>query len=148
MNARSHPLHKRAAISAAAGALSLATVVATGSSAHAATSWSATGTQADVVGAYAYGTIDNTNTHTIVRVVIRDSVSDGASARVYFRWRYGEGSTSGAYTLTASGYMAENSKTYSIERGRLDSWDPFEVMECKVDNGEEVDCGGWDTPFQ
>lgn len=150
MNVRTWSLYKRGGLSVAAGALALVGVVATGGTAHAATSWSATGTQADVVGAYAYGTIENNSLgQTVVRVTIRDSVSDGASGRVYFRWRFADGSKSGAYgPITASGYMAEKQATYTETRSGLDSWDPFEVKECKVDNGQEVDCGWWDTPFQ
>ncbi|NEC33810.1 hypothetical protein [Streptomyces rubrogriseus] len=101
-----------------------------------------------MVGAYAYGTIEVDNTTTYVHVVIRDSVSDGASGRVYFRWRYADGSKSVPSILTASGYMVEKSETYWKDRAALDSYDPFEVKEVKVDDGEEVDSGSWDTPFQ
>ncbi|MEU0009477.1 hypothetical protein ABZ079_36030 [Streptomyces sp. NPDC006314] len=80
-------------------------------------------------------------------MTITDSKADRASARVYFRWRWIWGGTSGTFSpLTASGYQNEKTQTYYENRSSLDTWQPFEVKECRVNNGEEVDCGGWDVP--
>jgi hypothetical protein len=132
------------------GALALAGVCASAGTAQAATGWNATGTGADVVGAWAHGEFwyGGTASDTgYAKVTITDSQSDGASGRVYFRWRWAVGGTSGAYgPLTASGYQNEKTQTYSYVRQGLDSWDPFEVKECRVDDGVEVDCGDWDVP--
>ncbi|WNF01305.1 hypothetical protein PS467_41230 [Streptomyces luomodiensis] len=122
-------------------------MLASAGTAQAATPWNATGTQADVVGAWAHGEYWVSGDTSYAKVTITDSQSDGASGRVYFRWRFGDGSTSGAYgPLTASGYQKETTRTYSYPRGALDSYDPFEVKEVRVDNGVEVDWGGWDVP--
>ncbi|MGW1507123.1 hypothetical protein ACWCQW_53655 [Streptomyces mirabilis] len=131
----------------AGGTLSVAAVFTTAGSAHAATSWNATGTQADVVGSWAHGTLDVVNDRTVVSVTVTDSAGDHASARVYFRWRYIDGGKSGAAMLTASGKGNSKSATYREPRGALDTYDPFEVSECRVDNGIEVECGGWDVPY-
>ncbi|MDT0616124.1 hypothetical protein, partial [Streptomyces lancefieldiae] len=67
--------------------------------------------------------------------------------RVYFRWRWAWGGFSGAHgPLTASGYQKSVSQTWSQQRGTVDLYDPFEVKECRVDGGVEVECGGWDVP--
>jgi hypothetical protein len=143
------PLYKRAALSAAGGALALMAVVATAGSAHAASfyKWSATGTQADVVGAYAYGkyTYDPANNRVSAQMTIRGSVEDGASGRAYFRWRLSNGTTQQYAPIMASGFMAEKSATYTHNWVGLDTSNQFEVKECKVDNGLEVNCGGWDV---
>ncbi|MFF0155985.1 hypothetical protein ACFYRY_00340 [Streptomyces sp. NPDC005263] len=131
--------------------LALAGVLASASTAQAATAWNATGTQADVVGAWAHGDYWIDSSHmpytSYAKVTITDSKSDRASARVYFRWRFTWGDTSGIYgPLTASGYQNETTQTYHEDRDSLDTWQPFEVMECRVDDGREVACGGWDVP--
>jgi hypothetical protein len=49
--------------------------------------------------------------------------------------------------LTASGHENSRSATFRELRRDLDFYDPFEVMECRVDDGFEVDCGEWDVPY-
>lgn len=135
-------------LSASGATLALAGVLASASTAHAATDWTARNTQADVVGAHAYGKFDygQFGGNSTARVIIRDSVEDGASARVYFRWRHIGGSVSGQAVITVSGYGNENPRTFTKGRDWLDTYQPFEVKECRVDNGIEVECGWWDVP--
>ncbi|WP_159399475.1 hypothetical protein [Streptomyces alboflavus] len=139
---------RRIILSAAGATLALAGVLASASTAHAATNWTAKDTQADVVGAHAYGTFDygpvgGTST---AHVTVRDSAADKASGRVYFRWRHIDGTVSGPAVLTATGYLKETSRTFTKGRGWLDTHQPFEVRECQVDDGIEVNCGWWDVP--
>ncbi|GGW58088.1 hypothetical protein GCM10010503_38890 [Streptomyces lucensis JCM 4490] len=87
----------------------MAGLFASAGSAQAATTWNATDTRADVVGAWAHGAFSYSDSAdgqiAHATVTITDSKADGASARVYFRWRYAWGETSGTFTpLTASGY--------------------------------------------
>ncbi|WP_405592320.1 hypothetical protein [Streptomyces sp. NBC_01190] len=139
------------ALALAGSVLSLTAIVATAGPASAATttSWNATGTQADVVGSWAHGTATLTpSTESYaVTMTVTDSQPDHASGRAYFRWRYAWGEVSGAGVITASGYQNSTSKTWQEPRGNLDSYQPFEVKECRVDNGIEVECGGWDVPY-
>ncbi|MYW00086.1 hypothetical protein [Streptomyces sp. SID3343] len=133
----------------ATGALALAGVVGTATSAHATTTWNATDTQADVVGAWAHGSLDVEGNETLsVDMTIKDTKADGASARAYIRWRYATGGFSGSAVLTVSGGNGSTkSATYRNPRIELDSYQPFEIKECLVDNGWETECGGWDVPY-
>ncbi|MFJ4950925.1 hypothetical protein [Streptomyces sp. NPDC088760] len=140
---------RRWALVATSGTLALSGLFASAGTAQAATAWNATGTQADVVGAWAHGDywIDTRSYTSYATVTITDSKADHASARVYFHWRWTWGGTSGDYgPLTASGYQTEKTETYHMDRDSLDTWQPFEVKECRVDNGREVECGDWDVP--
>ncbi|MFI2765383.1 hypothetical protein ACH5A3_42275 [Streptomyces echinatus] len=141
---------QKVSLAAAASALTLATVFAMGSSAQAAaTSWNATDTQADVVGAWAHGDYALTgydkDTWT-VHATVEDTKGDYASARMYFRWRLITGGFSTPWQLTASGKGNSKSRSDSWYRWEADTEQPFEVKECIVDDGVETDCGGWDVP--
>lgn len=138
-------MSRKVALAASGASLALAGTLISANPAFAATNWTATGTQADVVGAYAHGSFDygTSGGTSVANVTIRDSVSDGASARVYFRWRFIDGRVSGPAVFGASGYLNETTQSFSQPRNNLDTAQPFEVRECRVDNGLEVECG-WD----
>ncbi|WP_345666339.1 hypothetical protein [Streptomyces venetus] len=120
-----------------------------GSAQAAATNWNATDTQADVVGAWAHGDyalIGGSNGDWTVHATVEDTKGDGASARMYFRWRLINGGFSDSWRITASGKGNTTSASDSLYRWEADTEQPFEVKECIVDNGWETDCGGWDVP--
>ncbi|QUH02401.1 hypothetical protein HUO13_17760 [Saccharopolyspora erythraea] len=123
----------------AAGAAMLVAVSA--GTAHAATNWNAQNTPADIVGAHAWGTIDDAE-RFILRVNIKDTAGDSHGARVYVRVTYADGGTR-SENLSASGKGVTNSTTWNF----ASSARKFEVQECLTEGGAKYECGGWHTIY-
>ncbi|WP_143660519.1 hypothetical protein [Streptomyces sp. JHA26] len=129
-----------------AGTLTAGTALAVGLSAGTANavsvSWNAQYTQADISGAHAWGSVSQSTATSRIYVTtnIRDSASDSKGARVFVRATYQEGwGGSRTENLSASGYMAENQRTWNFDY--TTSW--IEVMECKTEGGVTETCAGW-----
>lgn len=124
-------------VSAAAALL----VGGTTGTASAATNWDATYTDADIVGAHAWGSLDVAD-RFFLRVNIKDTQADGHGARVYVRTTYADGGTR-LESLSASGSGATNSTTWNY----ASSARKFEVQECRTEGGAKYDCARWHTIY-
>ncbi|MEU1056962.1 hypothetical protein [Streptomyces sp. NPDC005876] len=124
----------------AAGAALMVSIL--GGTANAATGWTAQYTSADVVGAHAWGTIEEGERY-ILNVNIKDTKSDSHGARVRIRTTYADGGVR-EENLSASGLNDVQSTTWNYAASAY----KFEVKECLTEGGVDYDCGIWTTFYQ
>ncbi|MGW2280386.1 hypothetical protein [Streptomyces sp. NPDC001770] len=122
------------------GAVLAATAVATlstgaANAAVAITSWNATGTSADVVGAHAWGTFTPgpaVGTY-VVHANIKDTKADSHGARLNLRGSC-DGSCVSLVSVSASGVDVENADDFTLKA-------PITVQECLTEAGVDYICG-------
>ncbi|MGW2840999.1 hypothetical protein ACWCWD_24775 [Streptomyces sp. NPDC001493] len=129
----SHLLRTGAVLAATAAAATLST--GTADAAVIITTWNATDTPADVVGAHAWGTLTPgpaLGTY-VVNAQIKDTKSDSHGARVNIRSACDGGCVS-LVSVSASGVDVENTDDFILKA-------PITVQECLTEAGVDYICG-------
>ncbi|MFD6275571.1 hypothetical protein ACFWFI_08365 [Streptomyces sp. NPDC060209] len=127
------PVTSRVLVTSASAVCALALATAPGHAA-AATSWNATGTVADVVGAHAWGTISagpSAGTYTVT-ANIKDTKADSHGARVNLRAAC-DGSCVTLVSVSASGLDEVRTGSFTLRA-------PITVQECLTEAGVDYIC--------
>lgn len=152
---------RRAAVALAGGSLALLAVVAATGHAHAATNnWNAQFTDADVVGAHAWGTVEfgffpggDSVEQAKITINVRDTATDSHGARAYLRVRSNwDGSILKSASVSASGKDDVDSTYVLVPRN---GYGDIMVRENLTEQGADLQgydsqgrpfAGEWDFP--
>lgn len=110
--------------------------------------YTATGTGADVVGAYGRGTYavghPNNVESVVTTIAVTDTATDSHGARLYVRFGLATGGSSPASSVSASGKDDYRTKNISFPRINISNGeDAIQVKECLTEAGGDYSCGSW-----